>query len=207
MKGDDGENWRAMLDPKSGIQVPHRKVSSTGRITLQDGRITPGYMENSGYLSTQLHLGHTVRKESVHRIVAFTFLGPPPSLLQNQVNHKDLNKHNNAVENLEWSSARDNLRHCWANRMRKTSYGRPVASRRYGSEDDWEWHASVTGAAERLHVNRNGISNCIAGRYGQTGGYEFRPAQQEEPDLLPGEEWKVIDLEAIYRDRLARLRA
>ena len=204
-----GEEWRSMLDPKSGMQVPCRMVSSMGRVTFQDGRVSVGKERPEGYFSTQLFLGpgHTVRCEYIHRIVAFTFLGPPPSPLRSQVNHKDLDKGNNAVENLEWSSASENLAHRWAKGTRNRSYGKAVESRLRGSRDDWERHSSLAGAAEVLQVHRSGISSCIAGRYGQTGGYEFRLAQQAEPDLLPGEEWKVIDFEALYRDRLPRVRA
>ena len=130
LKGEDGEEWHAMLDPKSGVQVPHRMVSSMGRVTLQNGRVSRGCMMNNGYFRTQLSVGHKRRSEYIHRIVAFAFCGPPPSLLQNQVNHKDWDKDNNAVENLEWSSASRNVRHCWAGGRRKpTTYGKPVESR------------------------------------------------------------------------------
>ena len=46
----------------------------------------------------------------VHRIVALTFLGEPPK--ENMtVNHKDGNRRNNHIENLEWLSLADNIRH------------------------------------------------------------------------------------------------
>ena len=46
----------------------------------------------------------------VHRIVALTFLGEPPELNMT-VNHIDGNRKNNRVENLEWLSLADNIRH------------------------------------------------------------------------------------------------
>lgn len=46
---------------------------------------------------------------SVHRIVALTFI--PNSLGLAEVNHKDEDKHNNRVDNLEWISRQDNLRY------------------------------------------------------------------------------------------------
>ena len=200
----EGEEWRALLDPQSGKEVPHRKVSSMGRVTFLDGRISAGTRTQEGYFRTKLFLSNKSRSEFIHRLVAFAFLGPPPSLLQSQVNHRDLDKGNNAVDNLEWSSASQNLAHCWANQTMKRSYGKAVESRQFGSKDEWEWHPSITVAAEVLQVWRQSIANCTAGRQAQAGGYEFRLAGGAEPDLLPGEEWKVIDLEAIHRDRLAR---
>ena len=46
----------------------------------------------------------------VHRIVALTFLGEPPESNMT-VNHIDGNRKNNHVENLEWLSLADNIRH------------------------------------------------------------------------------------------------
>ena len=46
----------------------------------------------------------------VHRIVALTFLGEPPEPNMT-VNHKDGNRKNNHIENLEWLSLADNIRH------------------------------------------------------------------------------------------------
>ena len=46
----------------------------------------------------------------VHRIVALTFLGEPPEPNMT-VNHIDGNRKNNHIENLEWLSLADNIRH------------------------------------------------------------------------------------------------
>ena len=45
----------------------------------------------------------------VHRLVALTFIPNPYNLPQ--VNHKDGNKKNNCVDNLEWISNYDNMQH------------------------------------------------------------------------------------------------
>lgn len=47
----------------------------------------------------------------VHRIVAIAFLGAPPNVHRPTVNHKNLDKADNRVENLEWLSHADNNRH------------------------------------------------------------------------------------------------
>lgn len=47
---------------------------------------------------------------TVHRLVLLSFVGPPEDSLF-EVNHKDGNKLNNRLDNLEWCSRRDNHKH------------------------------------------------------------------------------------------------
>lgn len=52
---------------------------------------------------------------SVHRAAALTFIPNPSGFVE--VNHKDENKHNNCVDNLEWISRQDNL--CYGTRLER----------------------------------------------------------------------------------------
>ena len=62
--------------------------------------------DKKGYLKINLWKNNKSKMFLVHRIVAETFILNPNNLPQ--VNHKDENKSNNCVENLEWCSQKYN---------------------------------------------------------------------------------------------------
>eukprot|EP00438_Fugacium_kawagutii_P020121 Skav226973 [mRNA] locus=scaffold51:396466:397035:- [translate_table: standard] len=188
-----------MLDPSSDTEVPGRYVSSFGRITSQHGHISWGYLEPSGYYVT----GVRKRPVRVHRLVAFAFLGPPPSQTKYLVNHKDLDKKNNGVDNLEYVTPAENMTHFHSNAVVTRTAGlKPVLSRPHGSDRCWTWHASSRSAARKLAVDQSNVSKCLSGQRKQAGGYEFRLA--EAPESLPGEVWREVDIPTLLQIRERR---
>lgn len=196
-----GEQWRPMLDPNSGYQVPCRQVSSLGRITNRYGHVSRGYQRESGYCVTQV-FGRTML---VHRLVASAFLEPQNAPCESQVNHKDLNKGNNAVENLEYVTPAENRAHFLSNGTAICASGhRPVWSRRHGSCETWVWYPSMAAAAKALGLNAGSVSKCINGRYQKAGGYEFKPANSQVTRSLPGEVWRDVNVHELLKDRELR---
>lgn len=87
----------------------HYQVSNFGRvksIKFGKGRILKPTTNLYGYLFVKLCKDGKVKPFTVHRLVAEAFLPNPDNLPQ--VNHKDENKQNNIVSNLEWCSAQYN---------------------------------------------------------------------------------------------------
>jgi hypothetical protein len=67
------------------------------------------------YLSVILY-GNGIRKrKTIHRLVATAFIPNPEN--KKEVNHKDGNKENNHVENLEWVTPLENVAHEFANEL------------------------------------------------------------------------------------------
>lgn len=75
-------------------------------------RVTP-----TGYIQVQLYTGGKGKFLLVHRIVATTFL--PLDQERPHVNHKDGVKANNAVDNLEWATQSENMKHARASGLYK----------------------------------------------------------------------------------------
>lgn len=82
------------------------KVSEDGHIKGLDGRIMKQAKDTRGYLFVTLNNNYKQFHLSVHRAVALCYIPNPHNYPQ--VNHKDQNKTNNHVSNLEWCNNKYN---------------------------------------------------------------------------------------------------
>lgn len=73
------------------------------------GRIRKQHVANSGYKFVMLYKDTKPSTQYLHRLVALTFI--PKVNGKEYVNHKDGNKLNNHVDNLEWCDCFENMRH------------------------------------------------------------------------------------------------
>ena len=80
---------------------------SNGPIHLHKGRILNPGKEKVGYLVVPLSCNGKLHLKKIHILVAEAFIPNPDNLPQ--VNHKDENKTNNNVDNLEWCTAKYNM--------------------------------------------------------------------------------------------------
>lgn len=198
----EGEVWRQMLDPRTGTAAPGRMVSSFGRLHFKNGRISTGHQGKNGYHKANV----SSRVELLHRLVAFAFLGPPPTQQHIYVNHKDYDKSNNAVDNLEYVTASENVLHSFANPVRRQtrSNAKPVESRPSIGSGEWTWHASMSNAARARGVSIPLVSYRASNSRSHAGKFEFRFAQMESTKNRPGEEWRDVDVMAHLQERLLR---
>ena len=90
------------------------QISNLGNVkSLKRNKILSPSPHTKGYLKAQLLHNGKRKMVYIHRLVAEAFIPNPKEL--SQVNHKDGNRKNNAVENLEWCSCQENIIHSWRN--------------------------------------------------------------------------------------------
>jgi hypothetical protein len=68
-------------------------------------------VDSRGYYQVHFSKNGKPKKISLHRLLAIQFI--PNPLNKTQVNHIDGNKKNNAIDNLEWCTPSENIRHAW----------------------------------------------------------------------------------------------
>ena len=98
------EEWRIIEESKGKLEVSdHGKIRSTKK-----GRILKLQVKDTGYHTTLITNPDTKKKSwvGVHRVVARAFIPNPNNLPQ--VRHKNHDRADNRVENLEWGSPEDN---------------------------------------------------------------------------------------------------
>ena len=186
------EIWKPAQYPGIRGAIDNLLVSSHGRVSHRCG----GFVSYGTRLSHGYHLVNRAGKGFlVHRLVAATFLGEPESP-HKEVNHKDSNRGNNHVDNLEYVTRSENTKHAWQQRsreMRRRGSGKAVLARSAtmdSSQEPWLEFDSVTKAAAHAGIPVNKISRiCRRLDSAVHLKWEFRFAPEEH---FEGEEWRPV---------------
>lgn len=103
---------------KECVGFPNYQISNIGRIRNKDKIMKP-HNRWDGYYHIGLWGEDGKRHyQVIHRLVALAFLPNPKNLPL--INHKDENRHNNRLDNLEWCDSSYNIRYS----LRRRKYGR-----------------------------------------------------------------------------------
>jgi hypothetical protein len=133
------------------------EVSDQGRVrSVRRRRQLHPSKKTTGYLQVTLAVEGVSHYLSVHRIVAMAFLPNPEN--KPQVNHKNGNKTDNRVANLEWMTNSENQRHRFEVLGHKGHTARPVICL-----DTGEVFPSAKAAAERFGCDSTGVTMCCSG--------------------------------------------
>lgn len=155
------------------------QVSNKGRVkSLKWGKeriLRPG-INSSGYLLVKLCKNGVGLYKFIHRLVAQAFIPNPEN--KPQVNHKDENKLNNCVDNLEWSTAKENSNYGSRNERVGDSQSKPILQYSKSGEFIREWKGA--SEVERvLSINNGNINSCCKGRYKSSGGFIWKYKEKD----------------------------
>ena len=140
-------------------------VTSCGRVwSYRAKKFLKPFDNGFGYKIVVLCKDGVRKHYRVHRLVAEAYLPNPDNLPQ--VNHKDENKANNALPNLEFCDAKYNNNYSFAKKVICLETG--------------EIYNSLTEAAKAVNRSTGNISDCLAGRKKTTGGYHWAYYEDEK---------------------------
>lgn len=147
------------------------------------GKKLKGRKTRKGYLTVVLYIQNNTRTFPIHRLVAQAFIPNPNNLPQ--VNHKDGNKQNNCVDNLEWITNKDNQLHAWKLGLQKTRLGKDnPASKVVVQIDDIgntiNVFESISSANKFFNRKYSHINECCYGRRKKCFGYKWRFLEGEK---------------------------
>lgn len=155
------------------------QISNKGRVkSLYKGseRILKPWDDYCGYLVVSLYKNRIKQDLKIHRLVAETFI---PNLENKpQVNHKDENKYNNCVENLEWITHIDNCNYGTRNERISDSQSKPILQ--YSKSGDFirEWK-SAAEVKRVLSINNKNINSCCKGKRKSAGDFIWRYKEKD----------------------------
>ena len=145
------------------------EVSNLGRVR-RNGKILKPRKNRYGYFQLVLSKDGITRTFTIHRLVAYAFINNPNNYPQ--INHKDEDKTNNTVNNLEWCDSRYNNNYGTINERIAEKHCKPVLQYDLQGNFIREW-SSMKKVEEELGIKYQNISKCCSGKIGykSAGGY------------------------------------
>lgn len=155
------EIWKDIVGYDGKYQISNRgNVKSLKQKKEHNEYLLKPFATKKGYLRVSLSKNNKYKQPLIHRLVATYFLENKNNC--NEVNHKDENKQNNCVENLEWCDRKYNVLYGTAkNREAKTKHKYYVNQYDLKGNFIKTWN-SLKEIEKNTHYNKNNIQqNCL----------------------------------------------
>lgn len=167
----DNEIWKDINGYEGYYQVsnlgrvkslPRWIYYSDGRKYFYDGVILSFNTDHGGYSTVVLTINTNLETKKVHRLVAEAFLPNPNNLPE--VNHKDENKKNNQVSNLEWCN--NDYNNHYGTRLERVqnilieTLGKPVVFTKIDTGEKFYYPAINIGIKE-LNLDPRAVQRCL----------------------------------------------
>lgn len=180
------EIWKDIPEYEGLYQASNLgNIKSLNYNKTQNSKILKQSTSKIGYKRVQLWKNNKGISFLVHRLVALTFFNDYNENLQ--VNHKDGNKANNTITNLEMVTAKENQLHSYHVLKTKPSMkghfgANHVRSRKVNQYDKQRnyiktWN-SLIEASNELNISACSISNACSNRRTSAGGFVWEYADK-----------------------------
>lgn len=154
--------------------------------SLYTNKILKPEKSKNGYMKVMLCKNKKRKLFSVHRLIIETFIGKVDDM---DVNHKDCNKQNNKLSNLEYCTRSDNIKHSFDNKLQIAKKGQEhPLYKKYGKENKtsrkveqydlnnnfiklWD---SIMDVERELGINNGNVSSCCNGKKMSAGGFKWK---------------------------------
>lgn len=147
------------------------------------GKILKQHIDACGYSYVSMYKNNKHSTLAVHRLVAMAFIPNPEN--KSDVNHKNCIKTCNVVNNLEWMTRSQNVKHAFDNGLGTKYWEGKFGKHHHSSKKinqldlngnfikSWD---GITEASRHLPVTRKGISNALTGKSKTSAGYKWEYA-------------------------------
>ena len=123
-----GDNMKEEWKDIKGFEGAY-KISNTGKVLSlprqgtkhREPMLRALSLNHDGYVKVRLLYNGRDETHRVHRLVAEAFIPNPDN--KETVNHKDGNKENNNVDNLEWQDRHEQMEHAYEHKLKKPMKG------------------------------------------------------------------------------------
>jgi hypothetical protein len=193
------EEWRIIN------AYPNYSVSNLGNVMNNQTNKLMKLCVKGGYYNIGLITGTIKKTTKVHRLVGFAFIENPEN--KPEINHKNKNKLDNTISNLEWMTRKENNQHRTIGLIYKSNKNKPVLRidkitgdilENYNSIEDAGIWAFKNNLTTNLHNGRNSIGNCLNGL--SSSSYNFFWSY-ETNKIIDNEEWKEIKFKELISDK------
>lgn len=159
-KDIEGYEGKYQISNLGNVKSIFRVVKSGVKHTttrIYEEKIMKQSLNRKGYCIISLYSNNGLKNNIVHRLVANAFIPNPHNLPQ--VNHKDENKLNNTVENLEWCDAKYNNNYGSRNLKHSKSKSEKIIQKDLNGKFIKEWE-SATEVERQLGYDASSIRKC-----------------------------------------------
>ena len=168
------EKWKDVKDYEG-----HYQVSDYGRVKsvkFVKERILKPFRDKDGYLTVNLCKNHKIKYCRIHRLVAQSFIPNPQNLPE--INHKNEDKTDNKVDNLEWCDAKYNNNYgTRIQRITEKNINGKCSKQvlQYSKDGEFvkEWKSTMD-VERNLRYDHKHISDCCRGKLKSAYGFVWK---------------------------------